>query len=66
MVCGTKLIDVSQKKYDKKTKQWISRKTKSPYHSAMCPTCEPTKGGVGLAVGQLMSTEQMFKHIGLV
>lgn len=54
MVCGTKLVNVTHEKYDKKLGKWVPRKTRpsTHYHSAMCPTCDPTRGGVPLVIIQ--------------
>lgn len=46
MKCGTPLVNVSELKWDKHAQSWIPRKSPPKYHSAMCPTCDPTKGGV--------------------
>ena len=46
MVHGAKMVNVTHSRYDKKAGGWVPRTGHGKrYHDAMCPDCDPTRGG---------------------
>lgn len=52
MKCGDKLRNVTKLKWDRKSQDWVERKSLSNlFHAAVCMSCDP-KQTVGIQVGQ--------------